>query len=185
MPFFELPTGLRHHVVVNLADKPNFFRDRNEVRWRNQTKSGMFPAQKGLKARNFACIRVDDRLVSEMEIALLNREAKFGLESKASNRRFVHGGVEDRIIAMACTLGRVHRDISIAEQIFRGRARAKRLRYTDTNRRKYALMGELDRCPHGFKDAFRDLHSRSQSRRVLDQNSKFVTADPSKGRLQF
>ncbi len=79
----------------------------------------MLPADERLDTDDRATGEVDDRLVLEEELLLLDGAPEVGLELEPLHRLELHPGLEQLAPVLAATLGEVHRDVGVADDLIR------------------------------------------------------------------
>ena len=119
----------------------------------------MGPAGQRLEAGDLAGLEVDQRLVEQLQLVLVERPAKLGLDREAAPRGARFLGLID--LRLARRLGLLDRELGVAEQLL---ARPARLHQRDADRAFDAdlKLGQLERRRHHLLDPL------GRGQRVLD-----------------
>ena len=109
--------GLVHRPAAELEDQPAFLGDRDEFGRADLAAVVMGPACQRLEPRDLARLQIDQRLVEQLQLVLVERAAKLGLDREAPARRARFPGLID--LRLARRLGLLDRELGVAEQLFR------------------------------------------------------------------
>ena len=104
------------HPFADLADQAGFLGQRNELGRRDRPAGRMLPADQRFEPGDLLAGGADDRLVMDRQLAALDRLAKIVLEQLALGRLAVHRRFVEAVLAAAGGLGRVEREVGIADQ---------------------------------------------------------------------
>jgi hypothetical protein len=166
---------------------PGLLRERHEVARRDEPARRVLPAHERLGARHPPRAQLDDRLVVQAE--LLAPAARDGAREVALQLHPVHHGVEQGAVEQAVAgarprggvapggLGRVHRDVGVAQQPF---GREPRRAQRDAHARAHRHLAPVD--PH--RPAHRAHQALGEGRHVLrrprrlDEHGELVAAEP-------
>ena len=75
----------------------------------------MTPAHQRLEAGDLAALDVDERLIEQLELAVLDRLAQIELDDAAGLHARVHFGFEEAVDAAAVGLGPIKRHVGVLE----------------------------------------------------------------------
>jgi hypothetical protein len=82
----RLPAGLAQHPAADRHDQAGLLGERDELERRHEPALGVVPAHERLDAGDPAVVELDDRLVVELELAVLERALQVGLELEPRER---------------------------------------------------------------------------------------------------
>ena len=166
--FAQRPFGQRH-------DQPGFFGQRNEVARRHQHMAAL-PAHQRLGAHHARRAHIDLGLVMQHQFVALDGlvQGAFEFELFAPATRQLRA-VDGRRIAPG-RLGRVHRDVGIAQQIGDVFAVVREQRDAHAGGDKALLAGDEDRLAQGVQDALRDALGVAQIDDLGQQRHELIAA---------
>ena len=116
VPSGESPHCLVHRPAAELEDEPAFLGDRNEFGRADLAAILVVPARQRLEAGYLAGLQVDERLIEELQLVLVERAAKLGLDREATPGLGRLLGLID--LRLAGELGLLDRKLRVAEQFF-------------------------------------------------------------------
>ena len=90
-------------------------------------------------------------------------------------------GVEDLVAALAVALGRVHRDVGVAQQVLDDAVADLADRDADARLHVERLAGDLERLAHGGEHALGDLDRLRALADALEQDPELVAAEAGRG----
>ena len=105
---------LPQHPAAERDDQAGLLGDRQEL-GRLDEAVALRPAAERLEAGDPAGGGLHDRLVGDLEPALLDRLPQLGLHVQPAHHLLVHAGVEDGLAPAAVGLGAVHGDVGVAQ----------------------------------------------------------------------
>ena len=114
VPIRERARGAVHRPAAERQDQPGFLGDRDEFGRPDLAAILMDPARQRLEPRDLAGPQADQRLVVEVELVLLDRPAKLGLDRKAPPRLGRLARLVD--LRLARQLRLLDRELGVAEQ---------------------------------------------------------------------
>ena len=145
----------------------------------------VLPPHEGFEPFDLAGLQDDDRLVVQDELVAVDRSLQVGLQLEAAQRGVVHRRFEHLVATLACFLRHVHRDVRVAQQLFRafgsGSARVVRGRDTDRRADEHFLVLELERAFERGEDPRRDLGRLDAVGGVLEEDRELVATEPRSG----
>ena len=109
---------------------------------RQQAPLGVLPAHERLDALDRTRREADDRLEVQYQLALRHRVLQLGLQAQVLHRDGVQRLVEHLVAVAARTLGAVHREVRVAQQVA---ALPLLLRHPDARTHGKAPPLQLDR----------------------------------------
>ena len=115
-PDARLAAGVIDDPLADAANQAEALGNRNEHCWRHHAASRVLPAQQRLSRGDLACRGVDFRLVVELELLALEREAKVTQEVEALACVIFHRRREEAESATTRALGGIHRRIGARDQ---------------------------------------------------------------------
>ena len=113
--------GLRRcsleHPITDRDDKTGIFRQRDEIRRRNQAALRMMPAYQSFCLADPPAGKVDDGLVIQFKLAALLRMLQFLEQLAAPLRLQLHGQGKMPVLVAPAILGTVHGQVGILQQL--------------------------------------------------------------------
>ena len=99
-------------------------------------------------------LEAHDRLVVQLELAGVDRMLQLRAQLEALDHSFVHRRLEDPVAALAVTLGHVHRDVGVPEELgcIRNRDLPVDEADSDARAREDLLVLDLGRNLQGLQD---------------------------------
>ena len=113
---------------------------------------GMVPADQRLERADAVVLEVEQRLVIELELAALDREAQVGFELAALPAPAVEALLEESVGAAPGFLGAVEREVGVAQQVVGVAAVRGRDGDADAGRRRELVAVDDERLGHGLED---------------------------------
>jgi hypothetical protein len=127
--------------------------DGDEVVGDEQAQPRMVPPKQCLHPGDLACRERDDRLVVHFHLAAVDRAPQLGLDLQPLDERGVHFGFEGHVPAAPGSLGAVHRNVSVAQQVIGGYAARLARRDADAGVDEDVHALNRERSPHRLDDA--------------------------------
>ena len=134
------------------------------------------PAAERLEADDAARRRLHDRLVDDLERAVLDRLAQLALHVEPAHHLVVHGGVEHGVAALAVGLGAVHGDVGVAHHLLR-LGLGGRERDPDRGADEQLAPVEQERRLQAVQDALGDDRRLARVADVVEQERELVAAE--------
>ena len=131
----------------------------------------MGPAGERLEARDLARFQVDQRLVKQLQLVLLERPAKLGLDREAAPRQARLLGLVD--LRLAGLLGLLDRELGVAEQLL-GVLAGVHQRDPDRAFDADLEVGQLERRRHHLLDSLGRLQGVLDAAAQRHQHAEFV-----------
>ena len=133
----------------------------------------MVPAGERLEARDLARLQVDQRLVEQLQLVLVERPAKLGLDREAAPRLGRLLRLVD--LRLAGLLGLLDRELGVAEQLF-GVLAGVHQRDADRAFDADFEVGQLERRGHHLLDSLGRLQRVLDAAAERDQHAELVAA---------
>ena len=138
---------------------------------------GCCRARKGLHAHDLFAGEVDDRLVVHLEVPVLDRPAKVGLEIETVEQALVHRILEDHEGGFSGVLAPVHGHLRVAENLLGvGLVRAGDGN-TEAQRHGHLGLGQLDRLADLLEDPDRGPFGFCHPAGVLEEHGELVAVE--------
>ena len=169
--------GGLQHPFAERVDQARFLGERNEHLRRHVAVLGIVPAQQRLGADDRAVVDADDRLVVQLEHAVLQRAAQRAFERVLLQAPLREVGVEELVGVAPELLRAVHRDVRVLQQLLgvvgvvRVDADADRRRHVDV------VLLDLERLRDRVEQLLRDAAEHRGLVEVLDDHHELVAAE--------
>ena len=182
-PCGGLAAGLVQDPAADLDDPAAALRERDELVRRDHAPDGMAPAQQCLDADHRPVRETEDRLVNQEELLASERAAEVGLQLESPSSSVHHARLEQRVAVLSGGLGRVEREVRIAQERV-GRAVGTGC-HTDARRHREDLAAvlELDGLAQRLRQAVGETVERNVAGAGLDKHDELVAAEASDGVL--
>jgi hypothetical protein len=182
-PVGGLLTCGSQYPIAELADQAGIFGDRDEFRRRDRAVSGMFPAQQRFAAGNGIGLQIHQWLVVDFEAtfgkaAAGNDLPQILLELLASLHHRIPLGLEEAVGAAAVSLGGVHGQIGMLQQLVEISAVVWCQCDADAGVRADLVAQTIARQPHCVKYAVDERADRFAVGRAGLDDGEFVAAQP-------
>src|SRR5262245_9376261 len=116
-PFANLAAGVDEHASTEFDDLPRFFGNRYEGARHHEAMLRVIPPDQRFDTQQFAMGQIDDRLELENELVTFQGPMYVLLQPQAMPKLLLHVWMEDDKTPLSGSLGVVHRDIRIAQQL--------------------------------------------------------------------
>ena len=177
-PAGRLGASGREHLDAEREDEVGLFGDANELVGRDRTELGMREPGERLDAEDARRGDGDDRLVVHVDLVVLERGAQPELDLAATFGLHAEVGVEDLDLGATELLRPAHRDVRIAEELFRVAVAAGRERDPDAGvQRGLASVGQADRFGDHPFELDRALGDRLDAGDVAAHDDELVAGD--------
>ncbi len=137
----------------------------------------MVPSDQRLEADRLDLVQFDDRLVEQLECAVLDGLVEFGADLHPLEYRGVQGRLVTAPLALAAALGDVEREIRLAEQFLRV-AGLGGGGHPDAGHAADERLADEERLGECRDDLLGDALDLLRAGDVLDQRGELVTAEP-------
>src|SRR5690606_31635311 len=108
--------GLANDPFTDRDDQAGFLRQRNELRWADQTLRRMWPADQRLEPVERIVAEAVERLKVQLEAALADRDAQVEFHLAPHARLLVERGLEEVIAGLAFAFGAIEREVGVLHQ---------------------------------------------------------------------
>ena len=119
MPLHGLSERAVEDPPADVQDQVALLGHSDEFAGPDDAARGVLPAQEGFEPGYLARGDVDDGLVMEDELVGGDRALERGCQGVARDHRSGHLRLEERNPVLASRLGRIHRDVGVAQQLVR------------------------------------------------------------------
>ena len=179
-PRAQLLARLREHPLAERDDQPRVLRDRDELGRRHRAALGVGPAGQRLEAHHLTGVEPHDRLERHADVALLHSAFELAPDREAVDRAVVHGRLEQLDAALAVRLGRVHREVGVAQQLVRRGGGPAARGDADAGAGVHLAARHHDRLVQRVEDPLGHLDHRLGVGSVLEEHRELVAAQPSR-----
>ena len=176
-PGGELPARLAQDPRPDGDDEPVALGQRDEAQRRDDAEDRVVPAQERLDAADAAVVERDQRLVDEVQLAVVERVAQAALELETLHRTLAHRVVEDLAARLAHLLGAVHRRVGVAQQRVRIMLAGSAEADANTGGHVAALAVEHERLVQGLGQAARHPERVGLAGDAGQQDGELVAAE--------
>ena len=139
------------------------------------------PAGQRLEGDDLAGVEAHDRLVGDVDVALLHRPLELAADREAVDGAVVHRRLEHLDAALAVRLGRVHGEVGVAEQLVGRGGGPEAGGDADAGPGVHLTALDHDRLVQGVEDPLGHLDHGLRVGRVLEEHRELVTAEASRG----
>jgi len=187
LPGGELLERLAEHEHREPAHEAGALGERDERVRADEPALRVAPANQRLHPDHATVLEFHDRLVVHHELLVDEGPLQFRPLARLLHQVGVHGRVEDRVPVAAGRLGRVHREVGVAQQFLGvgvdGPPVALDLhdRHADAGRDHPLLVAHHDGQAHRADHAFGDPGRGEFGDVVLDQDGELVAAEAGHG----
>jgi hypothetical protein len=169
---------LTHHPFAQPGDEAGFLRNRNEQGWRNPPAIGVVPAQQRLEPGNPIGLRIDQRLVIDLQLTTVERVEQVLLQQTPVLSSLEHIAREEAMPAAAGILRRIEREVSIAGEIFGGIAVLRPQHDADRCADHAAAAIDEIGLRYGADELFRQCRQRIAVPPPVQHDLEFIATDP-------
>ena len=177
LPALELGEGARLDELADRHDQPGALGERDELGGRDVLGALAVPARERLGADDAAGRQLHDRLVGDLEAALLDGALELAGERVAAQQRGGLAVVEDLEVALLLLLGGVHGDVGVAQHLGGGRLAVLAERDAGAGADPQRGGRELERLLERELDALGDAGGALVVAAV-EQDRELVAAEP-------
>ena len=168
---------LVEHPLAEPEHHGRALRGGEEVLGQEQAALGMIPAQERLEADDARAVRLDDRLVMELQLSPVDRGIEGLLDPMAGHQLRIHLRREELERVRALILGAIHRDVCGAQQGLAVGSVAGVQRDSDRAGHEEVLPLERDRTRYGRQDLPRDASGRRRIVHRLQADDELVSSE--------
>ena len=176
-PRAQLPARLAEDPAADLEDRVGLLGDPDEVVRADPAALGVLPADERLDADHPAAGDLDDGLVLEDELAGGDGALEVGRQLGTGHHGLVHRRFEDDHPALAASLGRIHRDVGVAQQVA-GASTPGRPAATPTLARTLTSRPSISNNEPIAAVSRWPRHRCLHVRRIAQQHGELVAAEP-------
>src|ERR1017187_4837903 len=146
----------------------------NELHRGDEATQWMLPPHQGLKSRNGAGAKVDNRLVMQPKFVALQSPPQVRFHLQATDGAPAHAGVEDLEAGSARPFGAVQGRIGVAHQVLRAIIAVGAPGDPDAGSDKYFVPIQHERRAHRRADALGDRHGIAVLPDLLQQHRELI-----------
>ena len=177
LPVAHLTARDREHRPADARHQARLVRDADEAFGLRQRMAGPVPAGQRLDRHELLRFEIDDRLVVHLDLVPLDRLLESDHELVPRPDTVEHPPVEARERALPVTLGLVHRQIGIPEDLLRGYATRQPVGDPDAGAHAHVPAGDsegtIERVDQAHGDALSVIGIDT-----ADENGELVTTEP-------
>ncbi len=171
----KVPAGTLEYPGIQLLDEAIGLGDAKKEVGRQQAEAGMIPANQGFGLVQVAAGDVEDRLVVELQTALLDQcLTQFGLQLQLQRDLLAQGLVEKAVGVAPVTLGQIERQVRALEQLFATATVAGIEADADAGGHHQRAAADGDRIAQSLQDALGEMACLVRPGEA-GQDAEFVT----------
>jgi hypothetical protein len=170
--------GGPEHPIAELVNKSGIFRHRDEFGGRDHAAFGMAPAQQRLAARDRVAVKIEQRLIVELEAAIGHGLTQVLLHCQPRLGAGVHFWFEEAMGAAPFGLGGIHCEIGVLDQLIEVGTVLRCQRNADAGVGGEMMAEAVAGLPDGVMDSRDEFHHIGGAADRGPDHGEFVAAEP-------